>query len=283
MKRSLLLLSAAGMLIFASCSKNESSSNKGDAKVQLVLTDAPANYDAVYVNIKEVKINVGTPEADGVAEGSASGQWVNYPLKSDFNHRINLLDLRNGDYMYMGEPMSLPAGKITQIRLVLQESGNAVVVDGVEHPLTTPSAQQSGLKINFNQTLSPDGIYKIWLDFDAARSVVARGNGDYNLKPVIKAMLEAATFGAISGIVLPSEAKTTVYLKQGTDTIAVAIPEIAGSPLGEGFFKFTNLNAGTYSLSLNADDATMYKDSTIATSVVKAGKITPLGTSTLHK
>ena len=283
MKQSLFLFAAAGMLAFASCTKNESPSTQGDAKVQLVLTDAPAEYDAVYVNIKEVKINVGNPETDGVPDGSSGGQWVNYPLSTDLDHRINLLDLRNGDFMYMGEPMSLPAGKITQIRMILEETGNAVVVKGVEQPLTTPSAQQSGLKINFHQTLAPDGIYKIWLDFDAGRSVVKAGNsGKYLLKPVIKAKLESADFGAIRGIVLPADAKTTVYLLQGADTVATAIPE-TGLPLGIGFYKFPQVNAGTYNVSLNAVDSTNYIDSTITGVVVTAGQIKDLGTSTLHK
>lgn len=48
-----------------------------------------------------------------------------------------------------------------------------------------------------------DGIeYKLWLDFDAGRSVVEIGNGNYILKPVIRIYSEA-TSGAIKGSVLP--------------------------------------------------------------------------------
>ncbi|MCF3112043.1 DUF4382 domain-containing protein [Niabella sp. CC-SYL272] len=278
MKSLFLAMGAAGLLMFASCSKNDSNSNapeNGNSKVQFVLTDAPALYDAVNINIKEVKINMG-------GEGTDSN-WVSYPLSPDLAKPVNLLDLRNGDYMYMGEPLSLPAGTISQIRLVLGD-GNTVVVNGQSYNLSTPSAQQSGLKIKFNQTLEPNGIYKIWLDFDAARSVVKAGNsGIFNLKPVLYAKMEAATFGAIKGTVLPSVAGTTVYLLKGADTVGSAIPEKAGSTYGEGYYKFINLGTGTYSLSFNAVDSTNYKDSTVANIMVDAGKTTDVPKVTLHQ
>ncbi|MFV0606358.1 MAG: DUF4382 domain-containing protein [Niabella sp.] len=282
--RSMLVLPLAFIILLSSCAKNENSSQQGNtATVQLVLTDAPANYDAVLIHIKEVRINVGNTEADGVPEGSAKGQWISYPLSNNFNNPVNLLDLRNGDYMYMGDPIALPPGKISQIRLILADEGNAVVIGNTPYELKTPSAQQSGLKINFHQTLSADGIYKIWLDFDAARSIVAKGNGGYNLKPVIKAFAESTSFGAIKGVVLPEEAGATVYLMQGNDTLATAIPETANSLYGMGFFRFTNINPGIYQLSINANDITMYKDSTVSSANVIAGMTTALDTIYLHK
>lgn len=284
MKRFLFFFTAASVVTFASCSKSESSDSptNGNAKVQLSLTDAPADYEAVYISVKEVRINVGNAEAENAPEGTKGGEWITYPLGPAFAQPIDLLELRNGDYMYMGEPLALPAGKISQIRLILNETGNTVLLkDGSTHELTTPSAQQSGLKINLNQTLVPDGIYHISLDFDAARSVVARGNGMYNLKPVIKATTVTPDFGSISGFVLPAESKTTVYLLKGTDTIGVALPETPGSVHGTGFYRFTNLAAGTYNIFLNADSLTKYKDSTISNVVVAAGKTTSTNTATL--
>lgn len=288
MIRSSLLLITISLFTFSACTKSDNpGENSGnEAKLQLVLTDAPADYEAVFVSVKEVRINVGSAEAEGVPEGASDGNWVNYPLSPELLQPVNLLDLTNGDHIYMGEPLALPAGKISQIRLILNETGNTVVLrDGTIKPLTTPSAQQSGLKINLNQTLEPGKIYKVWLDFDADKSVVARGNGAYNLKPVIKAMLESATFGAISGIVLPYEAGTSIYaIRAGsTDTVARTIPEPAGSPYGLGFYKFGMLDPGTYNISLNAADTTGYMDSLIQNVVVKSGEITPLGTSNLHK
>lgn len=287
MNRILLVLAAAGLFTATSCSRNEApGSPDGNAQVRLILTDAPAAYDKVLVNIKEVRINLGEPEAEGVPEGSTKGKWVNYPLSPNFAQSIDLLTLRNGGTMYMGEPLALPAGKISQIRLILNETGNAVVVDGVEQPLTTPSGQTSGLKIKFNETLQPNGVYDIMLDFDAGRSVVKAGNsGKYILKPVINAKTVSAEFGVIKGFVLPSEAKTTVYLLKGADTIASTLPELPGSALGEGYFKFINLTSydTPYTLSFNADDNTGYKDGTVTNVLVQKGLSTTVPTVNLSK
>ncbi|WP_008583952.1 DUF4382 domain-containing protein [Niabella soli] len=277
MKRTFIILTTVTALLFASCSKNSSNSDgnpNGASKVQFVLTDAPAPYDAVNINIKEINI---------IMNGKSGDSVVNYPLAPQLTGPVNLLTLKNGGSMYMGDPFSLPAGSISQIRLVLGD-GNTIVTGGVTHDLTTPSAQESGLKINFHQTLEPNGIYKIWLDFDVARSIVKAGNsGKYLLKPVIRANTEAATFGAIRGTVLPSVAGTTVYLLNGADTIGSTLPEKAGSTFGEGYYKFINLAPGTYSLSFNATDSTKYMDSTVNNIAVTSGTVTNVTTVTLHQ
>ncbi|GAB3015992.1 hypothetical protein GCM10027051_20150 [Niabella terrae] len=277
MKSYLLLTSAVFMVALSACSKSDRSGpdNQGKANVQFVLTDAPAAYDAVMVNIREVQLNMG--------HENEAENWVSYPLNPELAEPVNLLDLKNGASMYMGDPYALPAGTISQIRLVLGD-GNTVVIDGQTHDLSTPSAQQSGLKIKFNQTLEPDGIYTIWLDFDAARSVVKAGNsGRYNLKPVLYAKMESVDFGAIRGTVLPSEAGSLLYLLQGADTIGSSLPEAPGSDLGEGYYKFINLNAGTYSLSFDAVDSVGYKDTVVSNIVVAPGKITDLSELMLSK
>ncbi len=279
MTRLFSLIGAILIFTLASCSKSDDNGGNGNAQIQFVLTDGPGDYDAVYVNIKEVLINVGQAEPGG----SSNGTWVSYPLRPGFDRNVNLLELRNGKFTYMGEPLALPAGDISQLRLVLEETGNKVVVDGVEHDLTTPSAQQSGLKINFHQTLEPGNIYRIWLDFDAGKSVVATGSGKYNLKPVIRAFVENADFGSISGIVLPAEAGATVYLVKNADTLATAIPEVAGSTLGLGFFKFANVEAGSnYTLRFAPSDSTLFIPVTMPGIVVENGKITSITTTTLQ-
>src|SRR5688572_20109791 len=89
--------------------------------------------------------------------------------------------------------MPLPAGRYTQMRVLLAANGNSapfansVVPTGSgEVALTTPSAQQSGLKLNVDIDVGPNQIADVVLDFDACKSIVRRGNsGHYNLKPVI--------------------------------------------------------------------------------------------------
>ena len=52
--------------------------------------------------------------------------------------------------------------------------------------LTTPSAQQSGLKLNILATFLQGVAYEYIIDFDAARSIVTTGNGKFILKPTLK-------------------------------------------------------------------------------------------------
>lgn len=274
MKRLFLFVCASGLLALGACTKSNTTNENGPAKVQLILTDAPASYDAVNIDIKEVKINTG-------AEDSESS-WVTYTVSPYFSAPVNILKYKNGGHVVMGESLALPAGHISQLRLVLGDN-NTVVVDGVTHPLTTPSAQQSGYKVKFNETLDPDGVYRIWLDFDAARSITTTGNGKYILKPVVNAVTESASYGVINGFAFPVEANTTVYALRGTDTVASAIPEGAGSALGLGYFKFINLNAGTYNIAFDADNTTGYRDTTLSNILVETGKVKSLGNITLLK
>ena len=69
-----------------------------------------------------------------------------------------------------------------------------------------------------------DGIeYKLWPDFDAGRSVVETGNGNYILKPVIRIYSEA-TSGAIKGSVLLANSYSTAYaIQNATDMTASAV------------------------------------------------------------
>jgi hypothetical protein len=271
MKRNLFTLSVLGaftVFVAASCSKNNSETpNDGTntmAKVQFVLTDAPASYDAVNIDLKELKFNDSTGDAG----------WTSYPVNAKL---YDLLQYSNGKSVTLGNPLPVPAGKIEQIRLVLG-SNNSVVVNGVTHALETPSAQQSGLKINFHKELLADGVYKIWLDFDAARSIVRTGNGKYILKPVIRAFSEE-TNGQITGKVLPDSARATVYLLKGTDTLSSAIPAPGGT------FKFVGIDdkLSPFSINFHADTATHFKDATLTNVNVVFGRVTDVGTTTLVK
>ena len=146
----------------------------------------------------------------------------------------------------------LDSGRIEQIRLILGPN-NYVKTGGQTYPLETPSAQQSGLKLNIHQDVNAGVLYKLLLDFDAARSIVKTGNGKYILKPVIRTTLQAQG-GSIKGYVLPNTFATNVFAIQGTDTVA-------GTSTSSGAYFIKGLNAGTYSLSFVPGDTT-YKQQT---------------------
>lgn len=252
-------LMSLGTLTFISCSNNDSSGSD-TAQMQIRLTDAPADYDQINLDIKAIEYQTG------------GDSWKTFTLSK--SGVINLLDLRNGVDVLLGDN-SLPVGTISQLRLVLG-TNNTIRVNGVTSPLETPSAQQSGLKLNVHYTLEAGKVYKIWIDFDAAKSIVKRGNGSYSLKPVIRTFTEL-TNGMIEGNVGPGEAKATVYTLNGTDTIASAIPNT------DGYFKMQGLPSGSYNVNFSADKTTGYKDTTLSNVNVTFGKITKVPNVVLTK
>lgn len=147
------------------CKKPE---NTGHMTVKM--TDAPGDFEQVNVDIREVEVHV-----------SGYG-WVSLPTNQGV---YDLLTLQNDITTVLVNEGELPAGHLNQFRLILGGS-NTVKVDGAYFPLATPSAQQSGLKININADVSPNETYELLIDFDAGESIVEEGNGGYSLKPVIK-------------------------------------------------------------------------------------------------
>jgi hypothetical protein len=259
MKKYLIpLILFCGLFTFlASCKKNSSNSK---STLTVYLTDAPADYTEVNVDIQQVLINTSD---------NGSENWVSLPIKPGV---YNLLKFRNGLDTLLGS-IELPAGKISQMRMVLGPN-NTLKEGNTLHELTTPSAQQSGLKFKVQVELIEGVDYKLWIDFDAARSIVKAGNsGKYILKPVIKTFTEA-TSGAIKGIVLPEAAQAWVYAINGIDTVASAKPEAI-----TGKFLMRGIAAGSYKVSIDATNN--YKDSVINNVAVSIGNVTNVGTVTL--
>lgn len=266
MKKKFLYLSIAsailGIASFSACNKDDSASTTETTKVQIRMTDAPGDFDAINLSVKEIiLVSAGKPY---VFAATAS--------------RFNILDFRIGtdspDILVASGEM--PTGDITEIRLVLNGSGNTIVVDGVESELTTPSAQSSGWKVKLtaNPTLVEGVTYSLLLDFDAAKSIVSAGNGKYLLKPVVRG-ITAATSGLISGTVLPLASHPEVLVIAGTDTVGTLADPVTGK------FTVGGLSAGSYAVKFVPIAG--YKDSTITNVVVGVGQNTALGSVTLKQ
>jgi hypothetical protein len=218
---------------------------KVEGTLRMSITDAPAcGYDAVYITVDRVRVNQSSTAAD------ADGGWTDIVVSPA--KRINLLDLTNGALEELGQA-SLPAGKYTQLRLVLVDNdsthplANSVVpTGGAETALDTPSAQQSGLKIKTDIDVGEGQVADVAIDFDACKSVVKRGNsGKYNLKPVLTAVPVLADAGL----------RVTGYVSQtldlGNTQVSVQFqgqPVKSTMPDPTGKFTLYPLTAGTYDL-----------------------------------
>jgi hypothetical protein len=244
---------------FLSCSKNEKSSSNAHLKVYL--TDAPAAFDQVVIDVRDVQINVTNDSAGG---------WQSLPGVAAASY--NLLDLVNDNDTLLADA-DIPSGTIQQMRLILG-SNNYVVLNGQNIPLETPSAQQSGLKLNIHQPVAEGVLYTMILDFDAARSIVKTGNNRYILKPVIRTMLNAVG-GSIKGFVTPNSFSTTVFAIKGTDTASTFTD-------ANGGYLIRGLSAGSYILNFMPGDTT-YNAETRNGINVTVGNITAVDTVHLHR
>ena len=176
-----------------------------------------------------------------------------------------MLKLTNGTETLLGD-LELPGGRLSQIRLKLGEN-NTIKIDDQVHELQTPSAQQSGLKIQIHEVLAEGITYKILLDFNAAKSVIETGAGAYILSPSITADTEAQT-GAIKGKVEPA-AKVAISVMAGDETVETAYSN------DDGEFLISGLDAGSYRLVFDADgDAPVVEKTDVE---VELGVVTDLG------
>jgi len=171
---------------------NCSSSTEVDntARVQLKLVDAPGDYVGVNIEIIDIQYN-----------NSEDGEWQSFEPETTDPLQVDIIDLVGGKSLLLTDEM-LPVGMLHQIRLVLSDN-NTLEIEGVTSPkhLTTPSAQQSGLKIKLNQELEAGFVYLFTLDWLVNESIVKTGDPEkYILKPVIRVSSEVSS-GTLKGTV----------------------------------------------------------------------------------
>lgn len=250
------------VLLAAACSKKETS-NSQKSRLQVRLTDNPdPNVKEVWVDIREVIIKM-TDSNDVKLTNTYPGVY-------------NLLDLTNRKDTLLADA-EIPAGTISQIRLVLGDNNYIVTKSNERINLTTPSAQQSGLKVQIKQTVTGGLLYRLVLDFDAAKSIVKAGNsGKYLLKPVLRILSFIPSGGSIKGVVKPDSITTAVYaINNLNDTVAATFTQ-----LGTGNYFLRDLAAGNYNLSFSPND-TIHKKAQRTASVI-LGQITVVDTVKLE-
>lgn len=245
------------LVTFIACDSDndDNNTNNGKARIEVRLTDAPAPYDEVNIDIIGISLHVTNEDFSG---------WEELTLL--YPGIYNLLDYRNGVDTLLAA-YDIPAGKISQVRLLLGEN-NTIVKEGAEYPLKTPSAQQSGLKLNFHDELIAGVLYKLWIDFDASRSIVETGSGKFQLKPVIRAYAEAISMTGIAGSVTPVEGYNRIDAILGTDTLT-SYPNLKGE------YVFLGLTpANTWKLKGYSTDEILYPDIVVENITVREGEVT---------
>lgn len=225
-----------------SCTDSDSNNiDKSDPTISVRLVDAPGDFKAVNVEIVDVMVKMND-------DSDNDGGWISLNAE---NGTVNLLDFTGGFSKVLVDRFPIPAGKLSQMRLVLGD-GNTIVIESetgeAEYELKTPSAQQSGLKVKINMVLEEGYTYDFVLDFDVEKSIVMAGNsGNIILKPVLYASAEVSS-GIIQGTVSPSDVPAVVSVlvdDKGT-------PEtdddfiISANTDENGAFALWGVPAGTY-------------------------------------
>lgn len=178
--------------------------------LKLAITDKMSDqFEHVVISIREIRV------VPAGKEGAADNDPGLPVVVSFATPKVIDVMLLQFVQQALGDVL-LPVGSYSQVRLILepnpngqgQQPANYLVLKSdltAKIPLTTPSAQQSGLKILGPIEIKPDAINAVMIDFDPNTAIVVRGNGDYNLKPTgirLVQMSDMLTqFGSISGTV----------------------------------------------------------------------------------
>ncbi len=215
----LLLTSGVSAVMLAACGGGGSSASTGT--LRLAMTDSPGcGYDHVYVTVNKIRIHQSSSATD-----TANG-WREITVPSP--RKVDLLSLTNGALQELGE-LPLPAGRYEQVRLVLSGDAlaNSLVLSGTsnEIELRTPSAQQSGYKLQAHFDVTGNQVADMVLDFDACKSIVHAGNsGNFNLKPVVAVTKRLTT--QIEGYVHPAIASSVVVSTRDPDNqLRATVPD----------------------------------------------------------
>lgn len=140
------------------------------------------NLDVQVLRVRFTESASDTVQTDTTENDDDATKWVNIEITPV---KINLLDFTSADTLLSDS--ELDEGFYSEIRLVLG-SDNDVVVNGDTHSLKVPSGQQSGYKIKFGgERLDSGEIVDLTIEFNAEKSVLVTGNGQYILKPVLHA------------------------------------------------------------------------------------------------
>ncbi len=260
---------AFSMLVFTAfsgCSSDDAdsvqSAPQGTSRVKVHMTDAPGDYDAVFIEVVDVKVKAS---ADAGEEG-----WVSLgPVTPEI---YNLLELTGGVTVMLAN-YEIQSGFLGQIRLVLGDE-NTVIKNGVTYELNTPSAQQSGLKLQVNQMLQPNLTYDFLIDFDVEQSIVeAGGSGNFNLHPVLR-VSAMANSGSITGVALVPGFQVLASVQVGNQTVSAYTN-------AEGVFHLYGIPAGTYQVTITPDLLSGVGASVVQNVTVTNGNITNMGVISL--
>ena len=169
----------------------------GKGRLEIYLTDSsgkykvndPEAYSAVYVTISRIEAHI-----DGDDDG-AEGEWiVLIEWMTDAEPTFDLIELKD-ESILLSENELIP-NKYTQLRIFVIKASVLIEPKSKEkklievgtngEPVEIPSGDQTGIKLIHPFEIIEGETTELTIDFDAEKSIIKTGNGEYKLKPVIK-------------------------------------------------------------------------------------------------
>ncbi|PKP57317.1 hypothetical protein CVT91_10915 [Candidatus Atribacteria bacterium HGW-Atribacteria-1] len=171
----------------------------GKGRLKIYLTDSSGDYKAndsetylaVYITISRIEAHIA-----GVDDGT-EGYWIVLKEWGEGDEvETDLIDLKEQGISLLLSENELIPNKYTQLRIFVIKASvlietkskeNKLIEVGTDgEPVEIPSAYQTGIKLIHPFEIIEGGTTELTIDFDAEKSIVKTGKGNYKLKPVIK-------------------------------------------------------------------------------------------------
>ncbi len=264
----LMAMMAGGILLYSSCEKDKDvdSSSEKNGSMDVQMTDAPANYEALMLSITKVEVY-----QDGQG-------WI------DLNHHtqsFNVLDLNNGKSMSIASSSSLDVGVYTKLRVVFNQNAQltslasiGVLGSNLDGTFNLNWTASNTVEVEINEQVSANSEAKILLDFNVAESIVEDASSFF-INPVITNIEDQKT--GIDGQVSGSN-QAMILVSDGNNELSTSIA-------ADGSFQVKGLESGNYEIDIDylveVSGQMEYRRKTISNVTVVEGQITSMGSIVL--
>ncbi|EPR69012.1 DUF4382 domain-containing protein [Cyclobacterium qasimii] len=214
------------------------------ALVNLLLIDAPGDFDEVWVEVDGVEILPA-----GIRGSEENASWVSIPYQAASN--MVLVSALVDDTQLLIGRTEIPAGDISKVRFLL---GDVVylISDDVRTDMTISPDSEALLELDVDISTQSGFSYDIILDLDLAQSVVANQSGGFNFVPHLRVFVSTG-LSEITGTILPISIAPHVMAISATDTFSTLTSD-------DGGFLLSGLPEDEYAFKIAAP--TGYQDTT---------------------
>lgn len=239
--------------------------NSPKALVNVLLIDAPAQWDSVIVEIQGVELEFVPNGRDGEVEK------IFLPYEPG-DKQVDISQLVGGTVLPVARS-EMKLGKVTGITLRLG-TGNSLYLNDTRYSLELPGGNSDyfqSLDIDLEQGIS----YDLILDFDLEKSIQVTNPNPLTLdfNPTISAYSGIGR-GDLTGTTSPTDLRPVLYAIKDADSVSTHTKST-------GNFLF-RLDPGIYTVFIDPKD-NGYNPDTLFNVEIKTGKITSLDRITLTK